>query len=268
MIYLQMVRLVLLSGVGIGLGVWLSRQKRTWVWGYILPVSLSLVFAACCWFPMLGFYPPFSLLLAWPRRIVIMIFGVSVLFSTLIPKLPNKASRKYIAFFAGICIFYFSTAFLLPTLLHDRHMGMHNTADRSGVCRQSTPYTCGPASTVSALAHYGIHAEEGELAIRTHCTPLFGTQAEDIVRAVNRYHGDQGIVAHRRNFESPTGLPKDIPVVIAIEFSFMIDHFVVVRHVGDGTFEILDPIAGKSIKTEEQLRSVWRRYGVVISKSG
>ena len=188
------------------------------------------------------------------------------LFSVLIPKLPNKASRKYVVFFAGICILYFSAALLMPILLHDSHMEMHNTADESGVCRQSTAYTCGPASTVSALAHYGIHAEEGEMAIRTHCTPLFGTQAVDIVRAVNRYYGDQGVVAHHRNFHSPALLPKDTPVVIAVRFSFLIDHFVVVRHVGDGTFEILDPIAGRSIKTEAHLRSIWRRYGVIISK--
>lgn len=265
MIVYQLIRMVVLVGAGISMGLWFSRQKRTWVWGYILPVSLSLVFAICCWFPRFAVYPPFSLLLAWPRRLVIMLFGISLLFSTIVPKLPQKTSRKYITFFAGICIVYFSTALVLPTLLRGRHSNMHNTADKSEVCRQSTPYTCGPASTVSALAHYGIRSEEGTLAILTHCTPLLGTQPEDIVRAVNRHYGDQGIQARRRNFESPAGLPKGVPVIIAIEFSFLIDHFIVAKNLGDGRFLILDPIAGKSFKSGAQLRSIWRGYGVVIA---
>ena len=119
---------------------------------------------------------------------------------------------------------------------------------------------------VAALAQHGVNTEEGTIAIQTYCNPLFGTQAETIFRALNRHYSEQGIQAQYRYFDSPLELPLDIPVVIAIKYSFLVDHFVVVTRTAEEEFRIIDPIAGTSKQSLEQLTSMWRNYGVVVQK--
>jgi hypothetical protein len=55
--------------------------------------------------------------------------------------------------------------------------------DGDGVCRQSSHYTCGPASAVTVLRKLGLPAEEGEIAILSHTSALTGTEPDVLAKA-------------------------------------------------------------------------------------
>src|SRR6476646_10548800 len=58
-----------------------------------------------------------------------------------------------------------------------------NTVDQNGLLTQSSGKTCGPASGVMLLHHYGVGTSEGEMAYLSR-TSWFGTDCYDLSRAI------------------------------------------------------------------------------------
>lgn len=107
-----------------------------------------------------------------------------------------------------------------------------------GICLQSTPSTCGAASTATILRHFGIDATEAELAADAH-SYTGGTEAWYLARAAR----SRGLDV---SFDFPSGFSPEggLPAVVGVRLG-SIGHFVPVMGKDGDRFIIGDPLHGK-----------------------
>lgn len=119
------------------------------------------------------------------------------------------------------------------------------------ICLQSTPSTCGAASTATILRHFGISASEAELAAEAHSYDG-GTEAWYLARAA-RSRGLHVAFDIQPNFAPEGGLPAVVGVRLG-----SIGHFIPIIGREGERFIIGDPLRGRELLTLEELR---KRYG-------
>lgn len=122
------------------------------------------------------------------------------------------------------------------------------------ICLQSTPSTCGAASTASILRYFGIDATEGELAAEAH-SYTGGTEAWYLARALRSRGLDVA-------FDFSSGfLPEGgLPAVVGVRLG-SIGHFIPVIGKDGDRFIIGDPLRGRELLTSEELHQRYRFTG-------
>ena len=118
------------------------------------------------------------------------------------------------------------------------------------VCLQSTPSTCGAASTATILKFLGGAATESELAAEAH-SYIGGTEAWYLARAVKSRGFD--VTFDLESSFSPEG---GLPAVVGVRLG-TIGHFIAVLEEEGGKWIIGDPLKGREIFSREELL---RRY--------
>lgn len=118
------------------------------------------------------------------------------------------------------------------------------------VCLQSTPSTCGAASTATLLKQFGTDVTESELAAEAH-SYAGGTEAWYLARVARSRGFDV-------NFEfSPGFSPEDgLPAVVGVRLG-SIGHFIAILGQEGDKFVIGDPLRGRELLSREELE---RRY--------
>lgn len=118
------------------------------------------------------------------------------------------------------------------------------------VCLQSTPSTCGAASTATILKQFGVDVTESELAAEAH-SYAGGTEAWYLARAARSRGFDV-------NFEfSPGFSPEDgLPAVVGVRLG-SIGHFIAILGEEEGKFVVGDPLRGRELLSREELE---KRY--------
>lgn len=122
------------------------------------------------------------------------------------------------------------------------------------ICLQSTPSTCGAASTASILRYFGIDATEGVAAAEAH-SYTGGTEAWYLARAV-RSRGLDAAFDFSSGFLPEGGLPAVVGVRLG-----SIGHFIPVIGKDGDRFIIGDPLIGKELLTSEELHQRYRFTG-------
>lgn len=118
---------------------------------------------------------------------------------------------------------------------------------RDGVCLQSTPSTCGPASAATVLRHFGIAATERELA-RECFSIRTGTENWYLARALRRRGLDV-----RFAVSNPTNMRWDPPAIVGVTADGY-GHFIPLLSITNGLVEVGDPLVGRErLKTEDLL---------------
>ncbi len=114
------------------------------------------------------------------------------------------------------------------------------------VCLQSTPSTCGAASTATILRHLGGEATESDLAVEAH-SYAGGTEAWYLARAVK----SRGFDAQ---FDFETGFSPDggLPAVVGVRLG-TVGHFIAILGEEDGKFIVGDPLQGRELLSSEAL---------------
>lgn len=257
----------LIAVLGMVLGI-LSRQLRRpyWVLGYVLSLSFVAVL-------LLGrttalrFTAPFSWLAATRMQFIMAALAATLGLTTPLSRLPHRWEKIVVSLLMGVFLLRFSLLpFLMPALLQDKLVGLETTIDDSGVCLQSTRYTCGPASAVTALLRLGLPASEGQIAILSHASPTVGTLPACLSKALrDRYEAD-GLKCHYRNFDSITQLGRSGITLAVVKNAFLQDHCVTVLGVSDETVTIGDPVTGLTAMSHDQFRTTWRFSGIVLRR--
>ena len=118
------------------------------------------------------------------------------------------------------------------------------------VCLQSTPSTCGAASTATILRYLGGAASESELAAEAH-SYNGGTEAWYLARAAR----SRGYDVH---FEFASGFSPDggLPAVVGVRLG-VIGHFIAILCQKGDTFLVGDPLIGRELLSREDLQ---KRY--------
>ncbi|MCK6481219.1 MAG: hypothetical protein HUU06_14025 [Planctomycetaceae bacterium] len=128
------------------------------------------------------------------------------------------------------------------------HPGLSAVPPPSGIQRQTTGWSCGPASCVTLLAAHGIRSTEREMGEYTLCYRRRGTTMPRFLRGLALKLRDAGSrlrvrAADHLSLRELEAFPK--PCLVGLRLTFMVDHAVVVMGVGkDGTWRVADPIRG------------------------
>lgn len=131
------------------------------------------------------------------------------------------------------------------------------------VCLQSTPSTCGAASTATILKRLGINATESELAAEAH-SYSGGTEAWYLARAA-RSRGVEVDFLFTSGFTPEDGLPAVVGVRLG-----SIGHFIPILGQEGDRFIVGDPLRGRELLPREELnqRYVFTGFHMRIKNKG
>lgn len=260
------VALVALLGVVVG---GMSRRLRGpyWALAYALSLSLIALLALGRCSPAFQFAEPFSWIVASRSRLVVLALAITLGLPTLVPRLPRRW-EKVVVYLAMTSLLLWSSIlpFLAPALLQDRLANLETTIDANGVCLQTTGYTCGPAAAVTALRRLGLPADEGEIAVLSHASPMTGTFPVSLCKALqNRYAAD-GLRCRYRPFGSISELRDSGITLAVVKDALLVDHCVAVLDISDTTVTVADPRSGVRPMSREKFEAIWRFCGIVLTR--
>jgi hypothetical protein len=264
--YLGTMGVALLAVFGVFVGRAFSRLRSPyWQIGYAAPFVLIGMVAAARWSDTLVFQVPFSWLMAGRREFVAMSLACAMLLTTSLARLPNGRQRVMVNIFMVVAVVYFSILpFALPTFLKGRLSALDTSVNSSGVCIQGTAYTCGPAAAVTALGQLGIRGEEGEIAVSACTNPVTGTPPDLLRGALEELYGGEGLDCEYRYFDSIRELGDAGTSIVAVRFTFMVDHYVTVLDITDDEVVLGDPFDGRRTLTHAEFEEIWRHDGIVL----
>jgi predicted double-glycine peptidase len=267
--YLETIGVLGVAVLGLLVGKTFSRFKRPyWLGGYFLSLMLTAVLILPHLYYTAQFMPLLSILLAGRIRFIILGFAVTLGLVAPIDRLPYRLEQVLVCILMSIVIGWFTVMpFLAPALLQDSFASLRTRINSQGICFQSTDYTCGPAAAVTALNQFGIKADEGQLAILSHTSPVIGTLPKCLADVLTKRYADRGLECDFRFFDSIDQL-KDADVTLAVvKDHFLADHCIAVLNVDDENVTVADPVLGKRVISRKDFAEKWRFSGIAIKHS-
>jgi len=143
-----------------------------------------------------------------------------------------------------------------PVLLPVSTAAHWSNSWRDGVCLQSSPSTCGPASLATLFAQYGMKRTEQEIA-RASYSCASGTELWYLVRYARR----QGLPVTCRH--EPSISQVNCPAVIGTGVG-RFGHFIAILNEENGRITVGDPLIGRIIMTEAEFASRYHFDGCVL----
>jgi hypothetical protein len=260
---------VLIIVFGAVVGRLFSRLKNPhWGWGYFIPLLLIAFLIVANHVGLRISLPILAWASAGRARFVIIGLSVAMGSVTLIGRLKSSAEKVIVfVLMFGIVLWSSVLPFLAPTLIKGELVNLQTKINADNVCVQGTDYTCGPAAAVSALRQLGLPAQEGEIAILSHTSPVAGTLPWCLYKAIQNRYAQQGVDCQLRRFNS-VGQLREADVTLAIvNDTFLLDHCVAVLEVDDETITIADPAVGRQKISHKAFESVWRFYGIALKQN-
>jgi len=265
---LETAGIILITVLSVLLGVVFSRFKKPyWTLGYFIPCMLIALLIIARFNDALYFIRPFSWFVAGRSKFIIISLAVSMGLTAPLSRLPRRCEKVLVCILMFFVITWFSVMpFLFPVLIKGKLLNKATRFDSEGICRQTTDYTCGPAAAVTALGKLGLSAEEGEIAVLSHSSPVVGTLPTMLCSALENRYGSEGLKCRYRRFDSIEQLQKTGITLVVIKEGFLLDHCIVVLEVLGKTVAIADPITGKEVMPIEQFEKIWRFSGIVLER--
>ncbi len=126
---------------------------------------------------------------------------------------------------------------------------------QDGVCLQTTPSTCGPASAATILKQFGIDATEREIA-RECFSSAGGTENWYLARMFHR----RGFEVRYRITEGfPPGLP--LPAIAGVRLGNGVGHFIPILEERGGVIVTGDPLTGRREYPADKIAEVFHFTG-------
>jgi predicted double-glycine peptidase len=265
--WLETIGVVLVALLGIAIGRAFSGIRRPfWTLGYFLPLALIVVLATPRYAGSLAFVPPFYWLTG-RTKFIILCLAVTTGLTTPMSRLPRKCERFMTCILMTVVVTWFSILpFLVPALIKGRLLNLKTTVNSEGVCFQTTDYTCGPAAAVTALGKLGLPAQEGEIAVLSHSSPVTGTLPRCLYAALQNRYGADGLKCRYRRFNSLDELKDAGVTLVVVKDTFLSDHCVAVLEVSDQMVTVADPTSGKMAIPCKQFEKIWRFSGIVLKR--
>ena len=266
--WLETIGVIIIALLGIVLGRFFSRlQKPYWVCGYLLSLLLITLLLITRCVNSLAFMPPLSWITAGRVKFVILSLAVTMGLTTPLSRLPRKFEKVAICVLMAVVVVWFSILpFLIPALIRDNLSNLKTEVNSDGICFQTKNYTCGPAAAVTALRKLGLSANEGEIAILSHTSPIAGTLPACLCSALKNRYGADGLICQYRYFDSIVQLRDAGITLVVVKDTFLLDHCIAVLEVSDRMITVGDPVSGRRLIPYEQFRKIWRFTGIVLKR--
>ena len=266
--WLETIGIILVALLGVFLGKAFSRPRKAyWIVGYFLSFLLIVFLVITRYSNSLAFAPLFVWITAGRVKFVIFSLAVTMGLTTPLSRLPYKFEKVAIYILMVVVVVWFSVLpFLVPALIEGHLANLTTRLDSNGICFQTTGYTCAPAAAVTALRKLGLPAQEGEIAILSHTSPVAGTLPGCLQAALQNRYGDEGLRCQYRHFDSIAQL-KDAGITLAVvKSAFLSDHCIAVLEVSDRMITVADPVVGKKSLSHKQFEEIWRFSGIVLKR--
>jgi hypothetical protein len=266
--WLETIGITLVALLGVFIGKMFARPRGCyWIVGYFLSFLLILFMLITRYSNSLAFTPMLVGITAGRLKFVLFSLAVTMGLTTPLSRLPYRFERVAIyAIMAAAVIRFAVLPFLVPALIQNRLANLTTMLDSNGVCYQTTDFTCAPAAAVTALGKLGLTAQEGELAILAHTSPVAGTLPGCLETALQNRYGNDGLKCQYRRFDSIAQL-RDAGLTLAVvKSAFMTEHCVTVLEVSDNAVIIADPAWGKKALSYKEFGEIWRFSGIVLKR--
>jgi hypothetical protein len=266
--WVETIGVVLVALFGVFLGRVFSRFRGPyWMVGYFLSLLVVAALLASRCVGSLGVMRPFAWVIAGRVKFVILCLAATMGITTPLSRLPRRSERIIVSILMAVVVVWFSICpFLVPALIKEHLLNLRTRVDSTGVCYQTTNYTCAPAAAVTALRRLGLAAEEGEIAVLSRTSPVAGTLPWCLYRALKERYGPEGLRCQYRQFDCVAQL-KDAGVTLAVvKDVFLSDHCVAVLDVSDATVTVADPVGGRKLLSHEQFEKMWRFSGIALRR--
>ncbi len=259
---------VLVAMLGVLLGRFFSGlRKPYWLLGYFLSLALITMLVLVRFNNALYFVRPFCWITSGRIKFVILSLAVTMGLTVLLSRLPRKCEKLLVCIIMVMVVTWFLVMpFLVPALIKEHLSSIKTRFNSEGICFQSTNYTCGPAAAVTALGRLGLSADEGEIAILSHASPVAGTLPACLSSALQRLYGPVGLKSQYRHFDSIEQLRNAGVTLAMVRDSFLLDHCLAVLEVSDQTITVGDPLVGMMLMSHEQFEKIWRFSGIVLER--
>ena len=267
--WLETIAVSIVALVGIFLGRMFSSFRRPhWILGYFAPLLLIAMLVITRYVNSLAFVPPFCWIAVGRVKFVVLALAVTMGLTTPLSRLPRRCEKVITCILMAVVVAWFSVSpFLVPALIKNHLANLKTRFDSNGFCFQTTDYTCAPAAAVTALRKLGLPAQEGEIAILSHTSPVAGTLPGCLSSALQNRYGDDGLKCQYRHFDSLDRLKNAGITLAVVRDAFLSDHCVVVLEVSDRTVSVADPVFGKVSMSHEQFEKIWRFSGIVLERN-
>jgi hypothetical protein len=250
-------------------GRFFSRLKNPhWCWGYFLPLALIVFLFLSTYISLKTYIAPLAWVAGGRVRFIIVGLAAAMGTMTLFGRLRNRIEKAIVLILVTAIVIYASILpFLVPVLIQKDLSNIKTRLDTDNICSQSTDFTCGPAAAVTALRYLGLPAQEGEIAVLSHASPVCGTMPWCLYKAISSRYSSYGLDCHIRHFDSIAQLRDEKVTLAVVRDAFLIDHCVAVLDVGDNTVTLGDPVLGRITMSYKDFSSVWRFYGITLNRS-
>ncbi len=248
---------VVLSLIGLyGLGAWLGKKapKLAMVWGGAAVLSLlGIVFFN--YYPNVEFalFPYRIYGLVRPCRVFLPAFAILGVGASLLGKLRN---RRALAAFAVLLVVVGGHRFLITRVLPYRTLT--GEVDAEGSCRQTSPWSCGPAAAAMLLDRLGVESDENEMAVLANTNSLAGTDAHSLALGLRKKLAGKGYHVDLVRREWDDLADSDVPVLAELKSGFLLHHWVAVLEVTERDVLLGDPGAGRIRVPKEEFLDDWR----------
>ena len=238
-----------------------------WLAVYIPPLTVIILIRLGRHFSGLSSYWPFTFILSGRTEFALLAAAVPMMFGAIIPKVSARRLRGLLYLLMGIGVLNFTILpFLLPVFT-GKDMANTQTYVSDNICLQTTNYTCGPASAVTALRLLGVDASEADIALEARTTRIYGTAEDLLADAIEKEHRTENISCSVSSFKSVEQLKNICPVIATIKHSFLIDHYITILEVTDCRVITGDPLVGKKVYSLSEFEKIWRFSGIVVRKT-
>ncbi len=248
---------------------WLCARlpHRWWLLGYLVPLGVILAFAVAVRRPEWALHPVLAWIFVGRWKLSLMASAVSMVFSALVPRLPQARERRALGILVAVAVLYFSVWPAVAAAVNRPVLASLATRiPADGICRQSTDYTCGPAAAVTALRRLGLNAGEGELALLAGTSTATGTPPDVLARTLNDRFGVEGLRAELRRFRTVEDLRAAGLTLVIVKFGLFLDHWLAVLEVTEREVVAADPMSGEVRFNHDEFLARWRLIGVTLRR--
>ena len=260
---------IIISVLSILLGRFVSGLKKPyWALGFFLPCALIGLLIITRLDDTLCFTKPFCWFVTGRSRYVVLSLAICMGLTVPLSRLPRKFEKVLVCVLMFVFVTWFAIMpFLFPFFIKGKLLSHATRFDKDGICRQTTEYTCGPAAAVTALGTLGLSANEGEIAVLSHSSPVVGTLPRLLCSALENRYGSEGLRCEYRKFDTVAQLKQTGVTLVVVKEGFMLDHCIVVLEVLDDVVAVADPVTGKELIPIEKFEKMWRYSGIILERN-